>query len=524
MSSRVGRAAAGLGLAAFLAVALTIDDPGVTWDEPAYLASARLEMSWIGRMPEKVREGRLASWVGADTLEAYWHHRPYSNPHPPLYKVLSGATWAAFHGTLGDYPAFRLASAALFGILVGTLCLWGASAGGSLTAGVGSALALALMPRVFGDAHVAATDLPLTAFWALSAWFFWRAARGGRRTDILAFGAFWGMALATKFTGLLLPIPLVVWSLVHARSHLARTLVLGGAVALGLRVLLDPWLWPDPLGRLHEFVALSTSRSVWAPISTFYLGRTYSFVLPWHHALVLTLVTVPLPILALSAAGALRLREAGPRPLVLLCLVQIAFFLALMALPSSPDHDGVRLFLPQFPFLALLAGLGFARVWDLVGARARDATRPGRVAAAHAALVAAAFLAPAVGLAQAHPLELAYYNEIVGGARGAFARGFESTYWWDAATPGFLAELDRELPSDARVWVSAAPYYFAALQEEGLLRRDLTFTDSLPAPWLILQTRQGLFGPFEWRLLENVPPVASVRYQGLPLISLYRWH
>ena len=95
--------AAALGLAAFLAVAFTIDDPGVTWDEPGYFDSARVEMSWLSQLPARALDGSLAAWASPDTLEAYWHFRPYSNPHPPFYKILAGSTWAAF-----QRPARRL--------------------------------------------------------------------------------------------------------------------------------------------------------------------------------------------------------------------------------------------------------------------------------------------------------------------------------------------------------------------------------------------------------------------------------
>jgi hypothetical protein len=331
------------------------------------------------------------------------------------------------------------------------------------------------------------------------------------------------MALATKFTGFLLPVPLLLWSLAYGRRDLARTLLVGGSLALGLRVLFDPYLWPDPIGRLLEFIEQSTTRAAWAPIGTFYLGRSYPFVLPWHHSVVMTLVTVPLAILMLAGAGALRVRDSQRRPLVVLCLLQIAFFQVLMALPSSPNHDGVRLFLPQFPFLALLAGLGLGRAWELTASRARASAGALRPAVAHAALCAILLVPTAASLVEAHPFELAYYNELVGGARGAFARGFETTYWWDAATSEFLEILDRELPPGARVWVDGAPYHFDDLKEAGLVRRDLTFTGSLPAPYLILQTRQGIFGPFEWQLLEKVAPMVAVRYQGVPLLSLYRF-
>ena len=511
-----------LGTAAFLAVALTIADPGITWDEPDYLSSAKLELAWLGALPARLVAGSLESWTSPDTLEAYWRVNPYNNPHPPLYKILAGLTWSAFHHLMGDFAAFRLASAILFGLLVGTLYIWAARAGRSAASGVGAALALVLMPRVFGDAHIAATDLPLTAFWCLSAYFYWRAARDGHLSVMLLFGAFWGMALATKFNALLLPLPLWLWALFHDRPRVLRTTLVGGAVAAAVLIALDPYLWPDPIGRYLRFVAESTSRAQWAPIWTYYLGRVHTFVLPWHHALVLTLVTVPLPIMALAAGGAVRVREARLRPIVSLCLIEIGFYQLLMALPSSPGHDGVRLFLPQFPFLALLAGLGFGRAWRLVALRARGGPT-WLPAAARVGLCGLLFLPPAVALARAHPLELAYFNEVAGGARGAYSRGFESTYWFDAATPEFLREVERELPPGARLWAHPAPWHFTALQEAGLLRRDIAFSDSLPAPFLLLMTRQGTFGPFQWRLHKLAPPVVAQTYEGVPLMALYRW-
>jgi hypothetical protein len=516
------RAALALGIVAFLAAGLTLDDPGITWDEPEYLASAELQITWLAELPGRALDGSLSAWTSADTLARYWHSRPYHNPHPPFYKTLSGSTWAGFHGWLGDYPAFRLSSAVLFGLLVGVLCLWGARAGGAI-AGIGAALSFALMPRVFADAHFAATDMPLTAFWCLGAFFFWRASRRGRTADVLLFGVVWGMALATKFTGLFLVLPLVVWGALHAPRALPRLLLVGGIVAAAVMVLLNPYLWVDPVAKYLAFVRDSTSRQEWVPISTFYLGRSYPFELPWHHAGVLTLVTVPLPLLLLAGLGASRLREAVRRPLVSLCCLQLLFYQLLMALPSSPGHDGVRLFLPQFPFLALLAGLGLALLWSRIAERAAAWGAPA-TRLLRAGLAAVLFLPPAFAIAHAHPLELAYYNEVVGGARGAYARGFESTYWFDAATSEFLERAQRELPRGARVWTSPAPWHFETLQHAGRLRDDLVFTDSLPSPFLLLMTRQGMFTPFHWRLHRFVRPIVEEEYEGVRLMALYRWN
>ncbi len=48
----------------------------------------------------------------------------------------------------------------------------------------------------------------------------------------------------------------------------------------------------------------------------------------------------------------------------LFAAINFAAILLLAALPWSPKYDGVRLFLPLFPFVALLAGAGFQRLWQ----------------------------------------------------------------------------------------------------------------------------------------------------------------
>ena len=79
----------------------------------------------------------------------------------------------------------------------------------------------------------------------------------------------------------------------------------------------------------------------------------------------------------------------------------------------TPGHDGVRLFLPTFFFLAAFAGWGVVAVGDAL-ARSWSSTRSraGR-------LVSALVLGSATWqLYKIHPFELSYYNELIGGPRG----------------------------------------------------------------------------------------------------------
>ena len=190
--------------------------------------------------------------------------------------------------------------------------------------------------------------------------------------------------------------------------------------------------------RLAHYYLLNTDRRGALPdIRIFYLGQTYEYSLPWHNAWVLIAVTVPATLLAAALVGVLyALATARRDRLPLFFLLQLVTLPVLRMLPT-PAHDGVRLFLPTFFFLAALAGWGTVWAADLLARwshRRRNAMR---------AVLAMAVLLPAAWqLIKVHPFELSYYNELIGGPRGAWRRGFELTYWYDAFNDRTLSELN----------------------------------------------------------------------------------
>ena len=85
----------------------------------------------------------------------------------------------------------------------------------------------------------------------------------------------------------------------------------------------------------------------------------------------------------------------------------------------TPAHDGVRLFLPTFFFLAAFAGWGTIWLADTLARRFRFPSWSCRGVLAGLVLGSAAY-----SLVRIHPYELSYYNELVGGPRQAWRTGF----------------------------------------------------------------------------------------------------
>jgi 4-amino-4-deoxy-L-arabinose transferase-like glycosyltransferase len=492
-------------VAALLLVGLTLTDPGITWDEPAYFGSAQLQVGWVKLLLTEGPAGAL----DRDTVFGMWDWDHYHNPHPPVYKDAMGLTWWATRGIVGELAGYRLASALLFAGSIMLVFRWAAAAWGGI-AGLGAALSILLMPRLFGHAHFGATETPLVAFWLATGAAGWWAVERRKRAGWILAGVAWGLAAGTKFSGLLAIVPLAAWGLWRDPRATLGGIPFAALGAIAVFAVLNPMLWVDPVFYLRRWLVESVTRADWAPIATYYLGRVYPFSVPWHHVFVMTAAVTPIAILALAAAGAI----AGLRrvdPLVGLCVLTVGLVWLTMLAPRAPHHDGVRMFIALFPFLGLLAGYGLARAWGAIGGRAR------------AVLLALAFAPPAIQLAAVHPYELAYYGEAVGGVRGARRLGFETTYWMDAYTGPVLAWMNRELPRGARVLVLENVLALEFQRAYGRLRPDLEPTsDPAGAGWILVQMRQGMMSPELAALVRRARPEYRLELQGVPLVAIYR--
>jgi hypothetical protein len=493
-----------------------LDRVGLTWDEPIYMEAAGRIQTWAERV---VAGPDRAGALSDSTIQAVFDWKHYWNPHPPAFREAMAVTGGATGFLLGRMGGYRLASVLWMALLTG-LIAWTAGRAWGVAGCIGAGAALLLMPRLVGHAHVAATDMPLTALWFLGTIAVVAYAGTGRRVWIALGAVGFGMAMATKFTGYLWPAPVAAWAVLDDRAR-RRWRGLVAILGLGLLIaaLANPMAWHHPIGYMVKLTRESLDRSSVIPISTYYMGRIYAFVLPWHEAVVMTLITLPVATVTLTGMGTWAGLRRRRDPVVVASVIQVVFWWALLALPSSPNHDGVRLFLPMFPFVALLAGRGFARGEEVL----RDRVPSRWSGAAVAVLGAFFFVPPAVQLVETAPYYLSYYGEGIGGAHGAAIRGMEATYWYDALTPAFLARVDRVLPKDATLSTFPQSDHFVQLQQWGMLRSDLHLTERLPAPYVLLYARKAMFESNQWQLYRRVQPVVAVHYQGVELAGLYVW-
>jgi len=193
---------------------------------------------------------------------------------------------------------------------------------------------------------------------------------------------------------------------------------------------------------------------------------------------------------------------------------------------GSPCHDGVRLFLPTLPLMAVLAARGHVAgtAW-LVGrlrGGAGSAASTWTVNKVGCAVGALGFGPGLIATLLTHPYSMAYYGMGVGGVRGADRLGLETTYLKEVMTPDFVAELGRRIPPGSVLLTGFTYEELAFDQETGDLDRTFKLVDLPPADYLVLVHRKSELSDFGWNVRANVTPVYQVTLDGVPLASLYR--
>jgi 4-amino-4-deoxy-L-arabinose transferase-like glycosyltransferase len=415
-----------------------------------------------------------------------WAFTTQIEGHPTFAGILVAAGQAVAPTATPPLVAARIGPILFFAVACGAL-FYRLGRDDSLLAACGGVAALLLMPRLFAHAHFATFDGPLTAAWILS-WAAFVSARQ-HRWAIGLLALMLGLAMSTKVTGWLTPVSFIVWAALYRDRPAARALAIALPCALPVFYLLNPPLWSEPLQGLLTFFRLNLHRAANPDlnVATQFLGQMYDLdrTLPWYNTLFWTAVTVPLGILALALVGLVdAVRRFRTEPLAVLIVGHWAVLIVVRALPGVPPHDGVRLFLPAFAMLAVLAGIGCRWTWQAI---ASPAKRNG--------LLAVLYLTAAANLLAYAPQWLSYYNLSIGGVRGATALGMEPTYYWDALDRSVLDWLHAHTPEGDKICFAAPSWANLGLMRRwGVLRRDY---------------REETPGQFRWYVVQRRPSAAT---------------
>ncbi|HEY4223050.1 MAG TPA: hypothetical protein VGO62_16950 [Myxococcota bacterium] len=528
---------------ALLFHAAQIPSQGLTDDDDFYAPAGIRYAEWLS---DAVTHPSLA-FTQASIESAF----KLNHEHPPGAKIVFGVAHALGRAIgFGDLDAARLGcalfAAALASLLV--LLLWEPL---GVLAAVSAPLLLLSLPRFTFHSEVATLDVPVAcAVFAITAAYFAAEAQRARLRAVVVVGVIFALGNLVKLNAPFAIIPCALWSLLLmwrgfrvdnaalVIPPIPRSLVAMIIAAPILFVLLWPWLWFDTVDRVGAYIAFHLQHY---PIYLFYDGEIWEKPFaPWHAVLFLGLGSLPAPVLALGAVGSLRAlasiaRCARDTPatasaadkLRALLLLQAAFAMALVADPATPRYGGEKLFMPFFPLFIALAADGLAFVVDGVRAGLPLLARSRLRARAVAVLAVALACAPgAFANVKLHGgYALSYYGELVGGLRGAVARGYERTYYDVADKP--LAHWLDDNAHGARVHFEPNHKEYARtyrwLKRDGVIGDGLILDDNKARANLIVLTHERRWStyPALKAELEKLRVVDDKSIDGVSLYTVY---
>jgi hypothetical protein len=528
---------------------LTLKAQGLTDDDDFYAPAGMRYAQWVGDV--FADPARALTAAGIDAAFSPNHE------HPPFAKFVFGAAHGVLHeglGVLGALDAARAGTALFAAVLAATMVLWTWRALGPLASLTGVVL-LSTLPRFFFHSEVATLDVPVaTMVVIVTALFCWAGDRFGRG---IVTGVVFGLACLTKLNAPFAALTLAGFALLErwrafavepgatpAERPMVRlptppwSLLAMALIGPVVFVVGWPWLWHDTTARIGAYVAFHLKHY---PILLFFDGEIWEKPFaPGRASFVLGFGSMPIIVVALGVLGAIagarslltvaRTANADatastPKDRVLaLALLQAALSMGVVALSDVPRYGGEKLFMPFFPLFCVLAGQGAAMVVDAAKAFAPRLPPPVVVGV----VVGLAALPGVVGCVRhAGGFALSYYGELVGGLRGAVARGYERTYY-DVADK----ELARLLDQRARgLRVHFAPNHkeyvrtYRWLRRDGVIARDgVALVDKRGQADVVVLTHERRWAtyPALREELRGWTVVGEKRIDGVPLWTVHR--
>ncbi len=529
-----------IGLGTGLLLLGTAADYGLTYDEPVYASRSMRAGEWLGLL---FTAPGLA--LEQDTIARLWEAT--GDEQAGLLKLLAWPLAMTAAPFVSPLAAIRAAPCVLMGLFIGLMFVFLANRRGRLEAAF-ACLGLMLMPRVFAHMHLLALDAPVMAFSFLAVaaayiaaqqeaqqqcrWAIWAGLSG------LSFGA----AISFKANGWLVPFIVLPWLWIR-RSWRLSGAILAAYALLGPLVFVGtwPWLWHNTLERLVRYFSFFAKHY---PVGTLYWGKIY-VIAPWHYAPVMLAITTPPVILILTLLCIVLFlqrnkkrttaSQASQPPLlnaiaknnndhVGLMLWAVFVNMIPWIMPDAPKYNGERLFLPVFPYLAVLAALSFGTIARFLGQRLATSRREQQFIFA---LLLLFTLAPQIyQTGQFHPYGLSYYNMFIGGLPGAARQGMEPTYWGEAFYAA-VPWLNQHASPSAIVWINIPGFVssVAIYQQFGLLRPDVRLVGGDAAfgkaDYYVVMNK-----PTEWdaharELVQRRQALYIKELKGVPLLWIF---
>ena len=301
-------------------------------------------------------------------------------------------------------------------------------------------LLFGLSPTFLGHSQNNLKDIPFALSYIASTFFITRYLGSGKRISpagLLLITCSIAFSVSIRAGGLVLVCYLYFYYFIlllfkyfktkefDFRAELRRFFQITGisVVAWLLSTLLWPFALQDPVNNvLESYKVMAHFPSTFRQI--FEGKNEWSDFMPWYYLPKSMLITIPVVILSgllLFIALAKRGIPAGKRLSYAMIIFTVVFPVAFVILEKSNLYSSWRQFLFLYPAIILLAATGFNFFFDLLKTNLMKWT-----AAFGLAIIS---IHPARYMAENAAFSYMYYNQFVGGLKGAFGN-YETDYYY----------------------------------------------------------------------------------------------
>lgn len=504
-----------IALFTFALLLLSVKDIGMTWDEPAYMRASESYSNWVYIF---VKDPIRA--LNSEVIDTFFKA---NHEHPPIAKMWSGVAWYFTKNLTDQLSAFRIGPMISVSILIACLFYMIAERFGK-PAGFFAAASLITMPRFFFHAHLSALDVPVAVASFLTVFVFWKTIdRKGWGWGLLC-GFFWGLAVGVKLNAVFVFFALLIWVLLFRRNRAAfLRLVVTGVSAILTFFIAWPWLYHDTWNRVVEYVKFHVNHY---SIGQWYLGKFY-LPPPWHAVFVILWAVVPLITILLFGVGIFQAKKGkNDGGTVWFLIINTLISIFPFAIGKSLLYDNERLFMPVFPFIAALAGVGFGWITNKIN-NLFDKSKITILKSLSMVVLGILLILPqGSSLVKYYPHLLSYYSEGVGGLKGATKIGLETTYWCETYRET-INYINTHGNDHDIIWAECDT--INTYKQFGILRSNVFCVNdfSEDANWYLLQYRQSQYGsggaenypPLKY--LQSLTPDYEIEIDDIPLLNLY---
>jgi hypothetical protein len=362
---------------------------GVAWDEPDNIFAGGTYATFFTRdMNRSILETR--DFTSSLFSGMIFTQEPAIARYPPFPNYL-GTLLSLLH----DNPtapsvisAFHMATVIFFALLVTTVYSFGLLLGFSPFFSTLASIFTFLYPTLFGHGFSNLKDTAQVAMFTLTLYFLTRLTISKQKQNLMKAATLWGLALATKFNAIYVPIIWVLWDVTrnkiydlrfkNLKSYLLylKSYFLFLTVGIITTWIVWPYLWFDPLGHAREVITYFTT--VGQGYNIFWDGSLYKVgvgkLLWWYPWMNLWLETPP-PLLILWSVGvyAIVLEIKKKKSITIRSILLLWFTIPLLRafLPMAAFYDGMRHFMEVLPAGILISVIGSEKILEFVTKRYR---------------------------------------------------------------------------------------------------------------------------------------------------------